>query len=135
MSSPDFVATLVADPARPTLSDAFVERAAQALPGFVCCRWLDPGIAVDLFFDGAGARPLLAPLAAEAEALGPRAPPLLFVGGTGLYFRALTRGLSEIPAVPDEVRVKIRAQAEGAPTPELHAHLANTDPLTASRLR
>ena len=52
-------------------------------------------------------------IAAEAEALGPRAPPLLFVGGTGLYFRALTRGLSEIPAVPDEVRGKIRAQAEG----------------------
>ena len=48
MSSPDFVATLVVDPARPTLSDAFVERAAQALPGFVCRRWLDPGIAVDL---------------------------------------------------------------------------------------
>jgi tRNA dimethylallyltransferase len=74
-------------------------------------------------------------IAAEAEALGPRAPPLLFVGGTGLYFRALTRGLSEIPAVPDEVRVQIRAQAEGAPTPELHARLAGLDPLTASGLR
>ena len=67
MSSPAFVATLVVDPARPTLSDAFVERAAQALPGFVERRWLDPGIAVDLYFDGADARTFLAPLAAEAR--------------------------------------------------------------------
>jgi len=74
-------------------------------------------------------------IVAEAEALGPGAPPLLFVGGTGLYFRALTRGLSEIPAVPEEVRARIRAKAEGAPTPELHARLANADPVTAARLR
>ena len=74
-------------------------------------------------------------IVAEAEALGPEAPPLLFVGGTGLYFRTLTRGLSEIPAVPDEVRARIRAAAEGAPTPELHARLTAADPLTAARLR
>jgi tRNA dimethylallyltransferase len=74
-------------------------------------------------------------IVAEAEAFGPGAPPLLFVGGTGLYFRALTRGLSEIPAVPDEVRTRIRAAAEGAPTPELHARLTTADPVTAARLR
>ena len=74
-------------------------------------------------------------IVAEAQALGPEAPPLLFVGGTGLYFRALTRGLSEIPAVPEEVRARIRAAAEGAPTPELHARLASADPVTAARLR
>jgi phosphoserine phosphatase len=69
MSSPAFVATLVVNPARPTLSDAFVARAAQILPGFVDRRWLDPGIAADLYFDGdSGARALLAPLAAEARA-------------------------------------------------------------------
>jgi phosphoserine phosphatase len=67
MSSPAFVATLVVDPARPTLSDAFVGRVAQALPGFVYSRWLDPGIAADLYFDGAPAA-ALAPLAAEALA-------------------------------------------------------------------
>ena len=43
--------------------------------------------------------------------------PLIFVGGTGLYFRALTAGLSDIPPVPDEVRERVRAQAEGEPTP------------------
>lgn len=45
------VATLVVDPTRPTLSDAFIARAAQALPGFAASRWLDPGRAADLFFE------------------------------------------------------------------------------------
>lgn len=61
--------------------------------------------------------------------------PLFFVGGTGLYFRALTQGLSHIPNVPEEVRARIRAEAEGAPTPALHARLAEVDPATAARLR
>jgi tRNA dimethylallyltransferase len=70
-------------------------------------------------------------LAAESG----RAGPLLFVGGTGLYFRALTDGLSDIPKVPEAVRAQVRAEAEGLPTPELHARLAARDPLTAKRLR
>jgi tRNA dimethylallyltransferase len=61
--------------------------------------------------------------------------PVLFVGGTGLYFRALTEGLSDIPAVPAPVRDRVRTQAEGRPTPDLHAELAKADPLTASQLR
>jgi phosphoserine phosphatase len=47
-----FVATLIADPLHSTLSDAWIARAAQELPGFACAQWLDPGIAADLFFDG-----------------------------------------------------------------------------------
>ena len=47
--------------------------------------------------------------------------PLIFVGGTGLYFRALTEGLSDIPRVPEAVRAAVRAEAEGEPTPTLHA--------------
>ena len=61
--------------------------------------------------------------------------PLIFVGGTGLYFRALVEGLSDIPRVPEAVRAKVRSEAEGAPTPALHARLAACDPLTAARLR
>ncbi len=61
--------------------------------------------------------------------------PLIFVGGTGLYFRALTEGLSDIPRVPEAVRERVRAEAEGEPTPALHARLALADPLTAARLR
>ena len=39
----------------------------------------------------------------------------IFVGGTGLYFKALTQGLSGIPSVPDEVRAAVRARGAGVP--------------------
>ncbi|APF39074.1 tRNA (adenosine(37)-N6)-dimethylallyltransferase MiaA [Chelatococcus daeguensis] len=68
---------------------------------------------------------------AEAEAKG-RLP--IFVGGTGLYFKALCEGLSEIPPVPDEVRAAVRAAADGRGTPLLYADLAARDPITAARL-
>jgi len=64
-----------------------------------------------------------------------RAGPLIFVGGTGLYFRALTEGLSDIPRVPEAVRAAVRAEAEGQTTPSLHAALAARDSATAARLR
>ena len=35
----------------------------------------------------------------------------IFVGGTGLYFKALTRGMSAIPPVPEDVRAKVRSRA------------------------
>jgi tRNA dimethylallyltransferase len=59
----------------------------------------------------------------------------IFVGGTGLYFKALTWGLSSMPAVPEAVRAKIRGEAEGVEAAELHARLAARDPATAARLR
>lgn len=43
----------------------------------------------------------------------------VIVGGTGLYFSALTQGLAAIPATPPEVR----AQADGLPLPDLIAAL------------
>jgi tRNA dimethylallyltransferase len=61
--------------------------------------------------------------------------PPIFVGGTGLYFKALTQGLSGIPTVPDEVRAAVRARGAGVPAAELHAELARRDPLMAARLR
>ena len=64
-----------------------------------------------------------------------RAGPLIFVGGSGLYFRALTEGLSDIPRVPEAMRAAVRAEAEGQSTPALHARLAERDPLTAARVR
>lgn len=66
----------------------------------------------------------------EAEA-GGRLP--IFIGGTGLYFRALTLGLSPMPDIPPEVRARIRALDEEAAA--LHARLAAVDPETAARLR
>ena len=46
---------------------------------------------------------------------GPARRPVIFVGGTGLYFKALTRGLADIPPVPPEVRAEVDARfaAEG----------------------
>ncbi len=67
---------------------------------------------------------------ARAESLTP-----LFVGGTGMYFKALLQGLSDIPPVPDEVRARLRAESAGVPPEELHARLRKIDPLTAERLR
>ncbi len=59
----------------------------------------------------------------------------IFAGGTGLYFKALTQGLSAIPPVPPSVRRTIRAEAEGLSAPQLHSRLAAVDPLAAARLR
>jgi tRNA dimethylallyltransferase len=69
---------------------------------------------------------------AEARALG-RVP--VFVGGTGMYFMALTDGLSHIPATPDDVRDTARALLDDIGVEALHARLAERDPLTASKLR
>ena len=60
--------------------------------------------------------------------------PVIFVGGTGLYFRALTEGLSDIPPAPEAVRAEIRRKAEGRATTELHDELRARDPETAARL-
>lgn len=68
----------------------------------------------------------------QARAAG-RVP--ILVGGTGMYFKAATQGLSDIPAVPEEVRAAVRQAAEGLTAPELHARLAARDPETAARLR
>ena len=59
----------------------------------------------------------------------------IFTGGTGMYFKGLLRGLSDIPPVPDEVRARVRAEAEGLDPATLHARLAAVDPQTAARLR
>jgi tRNA dimethylallyltransferase len=59
----------------------------------------------------------------------------IFVGGTGLYFKALTKGLSAMPPVPVEVRARVRGEAEGASTADLHARLVRIDPRTAAGLR
>ena len=46
------VATLIADPSTAPLSEATVDRAAQALNGIERRRWLDEGVAADLVFTG-----------------------------------------------------------------------------------
>jgi tRNA dimethylallyltransferase len=59
----------------------------------------------------------------------------IFVGGSGLYFKALTQGLSNIPPVPPKVRMAMRERAQTIPVQVLHAELAACDPIMAARLR
>ncbi|OCC06609.1 tRNA (adenosine(37)-N6)-dimethylallyltransferase MiaA [Labrys sp. WJW] len=59
----------------------------------------------------------------------------IVIGGTGLYFKALERGLAEMPAVPDGVRDAVRSKAEDMETEALHAWLSQKDPAMANRLR
>jgi tRNA dimethylallyltransferase len=70
---------------------------------------------------------------AQGELAGGRRA--IFVGGTGLYFKALTEGLSDMPQIPAEVRSRWRARlaAEGAPA--LHLVLAERDAEGAARLK
>jgi tRNA dimethylallyltransferase len=59
----------------------------------------------------------------------------IFVGGSGLYFKALTRGLSAVPPIPPEVRESVRARLERDGVEALHAELATRDPVSAERLK
>jgi len=58
----------------------------------------------------------------------------IFIGGTGLYFKALTAGLSVVPPIPAEVREDVRARLERNGAEALHAELARRDPGAAGRL-
>ena len=71
---------------------------------------------------------------AEIErAQGAGALPIL-VGGTGLYLRALLKGLAPVPAIPEDVRAEVRALHEQEGSAGLHARLAARDPEAARRL-
>ncbi len=71
-------------------------------------------------------------LVAEIRARG-RVP--LLVGGTMLYFRALTRGIAPLPEADAGVRARIDAQAHELGWPALHARLSASDPGAAARIR
>ncbi len=59
----------------------------------------------------------------------------IFVGGTGLYFRALTEGLSDMPAVPAAIRALWRGRLAEEGAAALHRILAERDAMAAGRLR
>jgi tRNA dimethylallyltransferase len=60
--------------------------------------------------------------------------PAIIVGGTGLYFNALTRGLAAVPPMPAAIRAEVRARLAREGAPALHAELSRRDPTTAARL-
>ena len=57
------------------------------------------------------------------------------VGGTGLYLRALSHGLSELPEIPEEIRAAARQRLDAIGPAALHAELAARDPAGAARLK
>jgi tRNA dimethylallyltransferase len=59
----------------------------------------------------------------------------IFVGGSGLYFKALTRGLSAVPPIPPDVRDAVRGRLERDGVEALHAELARRDPVAGERLK
>jgi tRNA dimethylallyltransferase len=58
----------------------------------------------------------------------------IVVGGTGLYFRALTQGLADIPPSPEEVRPEVAAEFATLGEAAFRARLARRDPASAARI-
>jgi tRNA dimethylallyltransferase len=78
-------------------------------------RWLGEALAAIAAIRARGAVPILA-------------------GGTGLYFKALTQGLADIPAADPALREHLRQRHASEGAPALHAELARRDPASAARL-
>ncbi len=58
----------------------------------------------------------------------------ILAGGTMLYFKALTEGISTLPQADPELRLEIEVRAAKNSWPALHAELSTLDPETAARL-
>lgn len=58
----------------------------------------------------------------------------IFVGGTGLYFAALTQGLVDMPPISRELREALRVRRQQIGAEAFHAALAARDPAAAARL-
>lgn len=59
----------------------------------------------------------------------------ILLGGTGLYLKALTEGLVDLPPIPEEARSEARQRLERDGSAGLHAALAAIDPAMAERLK
>jgi tRNA dimethylallyltransferase len=59
----------------------------------------------------------------------------IVTGGTGLYFKALTQGLTAVPPTPPDLRAAVRARLAAEGPEALHAELATRDPASAARIR
>lgn len=68
------------------------------------------------------------------EGIAARGRIALLVGGTFLYFRALERGIAELPTADAATRRAIDAEAAALGWAALHAQLADIDPVVAARV-
>jgi tRNA dimethylallyltransferase len=85
----------------------------------------------DCELDAAGFAALADRAIADVRARG-KLP--IVVGGSGLWLRALLRGLVALPAVDRALRLSLLAEAAQRGTPTLHARLGQIDPLAASNI-
>ena len=88
---------------------------ADAADGWSVGRWLE------------AARAVLADIARWRRTA-------IVVGGTGLYFRALTQGLADVPSVPRAVTERLTAEYEHTGELALRPRLARLDPEAAARI-
>jgi tRNA dimethylallyltransferase len=58
----------------------------------------------------------------------------ILVGGTGLYFTALSKGLAAVPPIPPDIRERVRGRLAADGVAPLYAELLTRDPQTAYRL-
>ncbi|HFD81082.1 MAG TPA: tRNA (adenosine(37)-N6)-dimethylallyltransferase MiaA [Gammaproteobacteria bacterium] len=70
----------------------------------------------------------------EMAAIRDRGRTPLLVGGTMLYFRALERGLAQLPAADAGLRARLEARAQEIGWQGLHAQLRRVDPASAARI-
>ncbi|MGI9354364.1 MAG: tRNA (adenosine(37)-N6)-dimethylallyltransferase MiaA [Rhizobiaceae bacterium] len=69
-----------------------------------------------------------------ADEIGARGNVPVFVGGTGLYFKALENGLADVPVIPEEIRAPIRQALLQDGSEALHRRLASVDAESAACL-
>ena len=107
--------------ARPSPSETAL--APHRLYGHI--DWHDPTYSVGRWLGEA---------AAALQELQQARKPAIIVGGTGLYFKALTEGLAPIPPTPPELRTEVARELEAAGLAAALAQLKEQDPETAARL-
>lgn len=72
--------------------------------------------------------------AALIDEITGRGRPVVVVGGTGLYFRALTHGLAEVPDTPPGVRQSVAAEFDALGEAAFRERLAKADPAAEARI-
>ena len=70
-----------------------------------------------------------------AGVISETAGPLVFVGGTGLYFDALEHGFAEVPSVPEAIVERVAAEVAVLDAGERRRLIAGRDPVIAARLK
>lgn len=68
------------------------------------------------------------------EQIKDRNKPIMAVGGTALYIKALLYGLFEGPGTDEQIRAQLQAQLQAGGLAELHDRLTRIDPVAAERI-